>query len=166
MNRLRLPFILLVVLMSSVFVLVGCTQERNSAGGVQPTPLLNPMAEPRPSGGAAQVGTIEDTWGIEIESAMLSAAGYMVDFRFRVLDPVKAAAIFERKTKPYLIDQATGATFAVPNPPKVGPLRSGGNIKEGKICFIFFANPAKYVKSGNKATVVVGGLRVRDIVVQ
>jgi len=166
MSRLRLPFLSLVVLTSSVLLLVGCTQERNSAGGVQPTPLLDPTAEPQPSGGAPQVGTIEDTWGIQIESAMLSAAGYMVDFRFRVLDAAKAAAIFERKTKPYLIDQATGATFAVPNPPKVGPLRSGGNIRKGKTCFIFFANPAKYVKSGNKVTVVIGDFRAQDVVIQ
>lgn len=107
----------------------------------------------------------EDNWGIEVESARLSAGGYMVDFRFRVLDAAKAARIFDRKIMPHMIDQATGAKFIVPNPPKIGQLRSGGNIKEGKVYVIFFANPARYVKSGNKITVVVGDFKAEDIVV-
>lgn len=107
----------------------------------------------------------EEDWGIKVESARLSAAGYMVDFRFRVLDAAKAAQIFNRKIMPHMIDQTTGATFIVPAPPKVGQLRSSGNIQEGKIYFIFFANPAKYVKSGNKITVEVGDFKVQDIVV-
>jgi len=108
---------------------------------------------------------LEEEWGLKVESAMLSAGGYMVDFRFRVLDVTKAARIFDPRTMPYMIDQATGAKFIVPNPPKVGPLRSGGNIKEDRVYFIFFANPAKHVKSGNKITIVVGDFKIPDIVV-
>jgi len=107
----------------------------------------------------------EEDWGIKVESTMLSAGGYMIDFRFRVLDTAKAAQIFDRKIIPHMTDQATGAKFFVPNPPKIGQLRSGGNIKEGKTYFIFFANPAKYVKSGDKITIEIGDLKVQDIVV-
>ncbi|MHC4353304.1 MAG: hypothetical protein ACYS0H_11370 [Planctomycetota bacterium] len=89
----------------------------------------------------------------------------MVDFRFRVLNADKAAKLFDRRIMPHMIDQATGAKFIVPSPPKVGQLRSGGNIKEDRIYFIFFANPAKYVKSGNKITIVVGDFKAEDIVV-
>lgn len=109
--------------------------------------------------------SLPEAWGIKIEYAMLSAGGYMVDFRFRVLNVEKAAPIFDRKVMPRMIDQATGAEFIVPSPPKVGPLRSGGNIKEGKVYFIFFANPARYVKSGNKITVLIGDFRLEDVVV-
>lgn len=108
---------------------------------------------------------LEEDWGIQIESARLSAGGYMIDFRFRVLDAEKASQIFNRKIMPQMIDQATGARFIVPSPPKVGQLRSGGNITEDRIYFIFFANPAKYIKSGNKITVVVGEFKAEDIVV-
>lgn len=80
--------------------------------------------------------TLEEDWGIKIESARLSAGGYMIDFRFRVLDAEKAAQIFDRKIMPQMIDQATGARFIVPSPPKVGQLRSGGNIKEDRIYFM------------------------------
>ena len=109
--------------------------------------------------------SLENLWGIKVESAKLSAGGYMIDFRYRVLDTAKAAPILDRAAKPYLIDQASGATFAVPNPPKVGQLRSGKNIKEGTIYFIFFANPGKYIKSGNKVTIVIGDCKINDIVV-
>ena len=90
----------------------------------------------------------------------------MIDFRFRVLDAEKAEPILNRKNDPYLVDQASGATFAVPSPPKLGQMRSSGNVKEGNLCIIMFANPAKYVKSGNKVTIVVGDFRVKDVVVQ
>jgi hypothetical protein len=112
------------------------------------------------------VALLEEQWGIKIERAVLSAGGYMVDFRFRVLDTAKAAPILNRTTHPHLVDQATGAKFIVPNPPKIGQLRSGRTIKQGAAYFILFANPGKYIKSGNKVTVVVGDFQARDIVVQ
>jgi hypothetical protein len=90
----------------------------------------------------------------------------MVDFRFRILDGAKAAPLLERSVKPYLVDQATGARFIVPAPPKVGQLRSGGRPRDGRVYFIYFANPGQYVKSGDKVTVAIGDFRARDIVVQ
>ena len=53
--------------------------------------------------------TVEQKWGIQVSSLHLSAHGYMVDFRYKVLDPEKAATLGDPKAKPYLIDQATGA---------------------------------------------------------
>jgi hypothetical protein len=135
----------------------GCTRTGGRPMQTRQQPVRNEVQ--------VEKSQLEVDWGIKVESARLSAAGYMVDFRFRVLDAAKAAQIFDRKTMPHMIDQATGATFIVPTPPKIGQLRSGGNIQEGKIYFIFFANPAKYVKSGNKITVEVGDFKVQDIVV-
>ena len=63
--------------------------------------------------------SIEERWGVKPLSIRLSAEGYMLDFRYRVLDPEKAMPLFDRKIKPYLVDEATGAMFAVPAPPKV-----------------------------------------------
>jgi len=109
---------------------------------------------------------LEEKWGIQVENARLSAGGYMVDLSYRVLDPNKAAPILDRRIKPYMVDQTSGAVFVVPNPPKVGQLRSGKNIKEGKIYFIFFANPGRYVKSGNKVAIVIGDCKIDNVVVR
>ena len=143
----------------------GCAENSGQAMETKPPSFFVDIRGPAGNDVQSERSLSEADWGIKVESARLSAAGYMVDFRFRVLDAAKAAQIFDRKTMPHMIDQATGATFIVPSPPKVGQLRSGGNIKEGKIYFIFFANPAKYVKSGNKITVEVGDFKVQDIVV-
>jgi hypothetical protein len=110
--------------------------------------------------------TIEEKWGIQIQGIRLSAAGYMLDFRYRVINVEKALPLFNRKIKPYLIDQATGTKTAVPNPPKVGPLRTSNQPIANRIYFMFFANPGRFIKSGNKVTVVVGDFRAENLTVQ
>jgi len=110
--------------------------------------------------------SMEEKWGIQIVGIRLSAAGYMLDFRYHVLDPEKAAALFDRKTKPYLIDQASGAKFMVPSPPKVGPLRTSDPPQADRTYFILFANPGKYVKQGNEVTVVIGAFRAENLTVE
>ena len=110
--------------------------------------------------------SLRERWGIEIVALRESAAGYMLDFRYRVLDPAKAAPLFERKIKPYLIDEATGAKFQVPVPPKTGALRTTYPPKAGRTYFMFFANPGKYIKPGSRVTVVVGDFRADGLIVQ
>ena len=108
----------------------------------------------------------EERCGIEILGIRLSAAGYMLDFRYRVLNPEKAAKLFGRKMEPYLVDQATGAKFSVPNSPKVGPLRTTTSPEAHRTYFIMFANPGRYVKKGNKVTVVIGDFKAKDLIVE
>lgn len=115
---------------------------------------------------AGDAAEIEKEWGIQILSMRLSAGGYMLDFRYRVTDPEKAAPLFGRKIKPKLIDQASGATFMVPEPPKVGALRQTRTPKAGKNYFIIFANPGNYVKKGNKVTVAMGEFKAENLVVE
>ncbi|MFZ5998472.1 MAG: hypothetical protein ACOYW7_13460 [Nitrospirota bacterium] len=114
----------------------------------------------------ADVSILEEKWGVKVLGLRQSANGYMLDFRYRVLDPEKAAPLFDRKVKPLLIDQATGAKFAVPEPPKVGALRNTRKPVANKNYFVIFANPAQYVKKGNKVTVVIGDFRVENLVVE
>jgi hypothetical protein len=90
----------------------------------------------------------------------------MLDFRYRVLDAEKAAPLFDRKQKAYLIDQATGAKFLVPESPKVGAMRTTRPPKQDKNYFIIFVNPGRYVKQGNKVTVVIGDFRAENLIVE
>lgn len=111
----------------------------------------------------------EERWGVRIEGIRLSAAGNMLDFRYRVIDPDKASPLVDRTVKPYLLDQASGARLMVPSSPKVGPLRqtsADGKPLAGRTYFILFANPGKYVKAGNKVTVVIGDFRAEDLTVE
>lgn len=112
---------------------------------------------------------LEEQWGVEVSSVRLTAAGYMLDFRYTILDPEKATFLVTRKNKPILIDQASGAEVIVPTPPKVGSLRSNsrnGTPVEGRAYFILFANPGGFIKPGNKVTVVIGDFRAEDLIVE
>jgi hypothetical protein len=112
-------------------------------------------------------GGIADTLGIEIQGIRLSAAGYMLDFRYRVLDPEKAAPLLDRKTHPYLLDDASGARLSVPDSPKVGRLRttSRNKVIPGRSYYILFANPGRYLQAGSKVTLVAGDARISDLTV-
>lgn len=112
---------------------------------------------------ATDARAIAKKWGIHIESIKLTASGYMLDFRYRVLDARKAKPIFERKTKPILRDDATGVEVAVPVPPKTGALRSSNDPKAGRTYFMFFANPARFIKAGSAVTVTIGAVRISGL---
>jgi len=112
---------------------------------------------------------IEEKWGVHIEGIKVSAAGYMLDFRYRVIDAEKAVALLDPRFKPFLMDQASGARFVVPAPAKIGPLRQtnrGGKPIAGRTYFILFANPGKYVKPGNKVSVNIGEFMAKDMTVR
>ncbi|MBN1123587.1 MAG: hypothetical protein JXA82_01170 [Sedimentisphaerales bacterium] len=105
--------------------------------------------------------------GIEVKGIYLSAAGYMLDFRFYVTDPDKAAVIFGDEITNYLIDQESGARLIVPKPPKVGSLQQNSGIpRKDRTYFIMFANPGRLIQSGKKVTVVMGETEIKDMVVQ
>ena len=107
--------------------------------------------------------------GIRIEGIRLTASGYMLDLRYKVVDVERATALLTEGKRPRLTDEATGATFAVPDMPKVGMLKTsarGHNLREGMTGFVLFANPAQFVKAGAKVTVAIGDLQVKHLVVQ
>ena len=109
----------------------------------------------------------EEQWGIEVTSLRVSAAGHMIDFRYRIVDSEKSAPLFERQTKPYMLDQASGKVLEVPRTAKLGPLRpSNVTPAEGKIYTLLFGNTGGLVQPGSKVTVVIGDFRVEDLVVE
>lgn len=133
------------------------------AGGVRGAT----QPEKTPAGKDAPAESLEAKWGIQIDSLRLSARGYMIDFRYKVVDPKKAATLGDPKAKPYLVDQATGTKMFVPRSPKVGPLRqSAVNLAAGKVYFAFFSNRNQVVKPGSKVTVVIGDFKAENLAVQ
>jgi len=108
---------------------------------------------------------LKEKWGIELTALHMTAAGRMVDFRYRVLDAEKAAPLFQRQTKPYLIHEASGKVLAVPNTAKVGSLRNSNMPQEGRIYWMFFGNSG-VVKNGDKVSVVIGDFRADNLVVE
>jgi hypothetical protein len=92
----------------------------------------------------------------------------MLDFRYRVLDGEKARALVDRRVRPYLVDETSGARLMVPAPPKIGPLRPSvrhGPPKEGRTYFVLFANPGGLVRQGQRVSVVIGNFRATGLTV-
>jgi hypothetical protein len=104
-------------------------------------------------------------WGVEVLGVQQASGGYMLEFRFRVLDAKLAASLFDRKIRPQLIDSATGARVIVPSPEKVGELRNVNPPEAGRNYWIMFANPGKFISPGRKVSVVIGDFRADGLIV-
>lgn len=107
-----------------------------------------------------------EKWGIKVMAIHTAAAGNMVDFRYKVLDPKKAESLFAKKTKPYLVHQKTGKILEVPRTAKVGPLMSSYHPQQDRTYWMFFGNQTKLVQSGDKVTVVIGDFKAENLVVE
>lgn len=105
--------------------------------------------------------------GIRVTAVRMSGAGRIVDFRFRVIDAEKARALLGQQLEVYALDQATGTKLPVPSAAKIGALRqTARGAVEGKIYFVLFGNTNRVVAPGSRLTVVLGDLRLPDLVVQ
>ncbi|MCK5068952.1 MAG: hypothetical protein KAR01_00360 [Desulfocapsa sp.] len=109
---------------------------------------------------------LRENWGIEVLGIRSTAAGYMLDFRYRVLDAEKANPLFRRKSRPQLIDQESGAHVGVFSSPKTGPMRTTNVPQAGRNYFILFANPGRYIQPGNRVTISIDDFKVENLVVQ
>jgi hypothetical protein len=89
----------------------------------------------------------------------------MLRFDYRVVDPQRAAALNDKKVKPYVIDEATGTALAVPAMENIGELRQVAPAQANRTYFIIFGNPGGLVKRGGRVTLVIGSLRAEGIVV-
>lgn len=106
-------------------------------------------------------------WGIRIIGVRRTAADYMLDFRYRVLDAEKAAYLMDRKIKPQLIVEKNGRKLEVPVSSKIGPLRQSPKfVKANRNYFMFFANPGRSVRAGDRVTVVIGDFEAEHLVVE
>ena len=133
-------------------------------------PSQNQAAEagkpPAPEGAKVEKVDLKEKWGVEILAIRLTASDHMIDFRYKVLDPEKAAPIFKRENKPYLMHSTTGKVLSVPAPAKTGPLRTSDPPKAGRSYWMFFGNGPGLIKKGDLVTVIIGDFRAEKLVVE
>jgi hypothetical protein len=108
---------------------------------------------------------IQRSWGVDIVGVRRVSSGSMLRFDYRVLDPGKAAALTDRKARPYLIDEATRTALAVPAMENIGELRQVAPLEAQRTYFVIFGNPGGLVKRGGRVTLVVGNFRAEGLVV-
>jgi hypothetical protein len=119
--------------------------------------------QPQPE--AKGESSLEEQWGIQVVAVRLTAAGTMVDFRYRIVDAEKATSLVDRKKDPYLLDQASGAKLSVPTS-KVGALRATTKPIAGRQYYILFGNTKYTIKAGSRVAVVIGEFKAENLTVQ
>lgn len=115
---------------------------------------------------ATRAESLVADWGIEPLSIRLAASGYMLDFRYRVVNAEKARPLMDHMAKPVLVDDVSGARFMVPVMPFTGAIRASAEPVAGKTYYMFFANPGRYVKAGSRVSIEVGDRKVEGLVVR
>ena len=104
-------------------------------------------------------------WGVDIVDVRRVASGEMLAFRYVVLDPEKAKALNDKRNPAFLIDEASGTKFAVPQMEKVGTLRTTATPRAGRMYWMLFGNTGNVVKVGSRVDVVIGSFRVNGLTV-
>ena len=150
----------LVLIVTLVTVPHAWAQEESAQAVVKSTVPAEPARHPRHN------TYMKRQWGVEVLYVQQTAAGYMLEFRYKVLDPVKAAPLFDRQTKPMLTHVETGSKFVVPTPAKTGALRNSNPPLEGHTYWMFFANPGKLVQPGEHVDIEIGEFKAEGLVVQ
>jgi hypothetical protein len=124
-----------------------------------------PVGSPSAAWRARQGLYYKRNWGVEIIGVKPVTSGYMLAFRYRIVDPEKAKVLNDRHSKAYLRDEATGTVLSVPAMENVGELRAGTTPEANRTYFMIFGNPGKLVKSGSRVSVVAGNLHIDGLIV-
>lgn len=145
-------------------VLATSSAESSTRAGHAVHPRLRPAPPPRT---ARERTEAERALGIEVLAVRRAGAGYIIDFRFTVREPDKAKPLLARNAAPLIVHEKSHRAFKVPTTPKVGSLRQKTPAPEkDRAYFVFFANPGKYMKAGDRVAVVFEGRRIDNLVIE
>lgn len=121
-------------------------------------------ATPRQESAAAKM---EKRWGVRIVGLRRTANNYMLDFRFKVVDPKKVGEIMDRKVRPEMRVEGKDIKVNVPVTAKLGSLRQTTKFAQAnRNYFMLFANPGHRIKKGDMVTIKIGKFMAKHIVVQ
>jgi hypothetical protein len=110
--------------------------------------------------------SLKRTWGVEVLGVHVASAGWMLTFRYKVLDPEKSKALLNRKSAAYLVDEASGARLAVPAMENIGELRQSKHAEVGRAYFVMFGNANQVVRRGGRVDVVIGDFHADGLIVE
>ena len=144
------------------------------AKGAAPAKPGAQSAQPAPVWRGSQVSRLshraemyyEGVWGVGELRVKTAESGQLIRFDYRVLDPVKAAALNDKKAEPKLFDAQAGVSLVVPQMEKIGKLRQSSTAKTGMSYWMAFSNPTLAVKRGHRVDVVIGSFRANNLVVE
>jgi hypothetical protein len=100
-------------------------------------------------------------YGIHVDLLAVTAAGGLVELRYQVVDPDKAAPlVHDPDLAPAIVVEKTGATLVMQSPPH----RHGTDLELGGSYFFLLANTRNAVHKGDRLTLVIGNARLEHVV--
>jgi hypothetical protein len=171
-NRSAIRLILPTALIAGCIVVLGASAQ-SLQGQVEAVPAAKPAAASTlyrnqpPRIANREAALLEAVWGIETPTVKAVESGVILRFSYRVLDPVKAKPLNDKKLNPVLESPEKGVRLVIPSLEKVGQLRQAPeNIETGKSYWMAFSNPGRPIKPGDRVDVVIGNFHARGLVVE
>ena len=97
--------------------------------------------------------------GVRLTQVAVTAGGGLLDVRFQVIDPEKAAALHDSSTPPAVVDAASGVVAS--------SLFMGHSHNDpfhaGQTYYYVFENPGNVIQRGNAVNVLLGSVEVDDV---
>jgi hypothetical protein len=154
------------------WMVVGCATRAvpESASAAAPKPALasappaavSTAPQPvKPAPTLAAPNALETQYGIQVAQVGVTAAGGLVDVRFKVLDAVKVRALLaDPANVPMLI--------AGDKPPLMAPHHAlrGAKFGQGQVFYILYPNLRGAIQPGAEVTVAMGELRFGPVTAQ
>ena len=107
---------------------------------------------------------LEAQYGIRIMLIGVSANGGIVDFRYKVSDPVKAATVLQDSTNTAVLTAVDSGLSLTPT--NMGRHHGQMAGKRGAVPFTFYPNVRNAVKHGTLVSVAFGKIKVEPIAAQ
>ena len=142
-----------------------------AAGGLLGRALLDDDPQGAPAAAEAKpdwarqtvpAAGLADRLGVRLTRVAVTGDGGLLDLRFQVVDPDKAAAIHDQATPPAIVAEDSGLFL---DGLLMGHSHSGP-FKTAVTYYLLFENDGNLVDRGSRVTVLLGDVQVQHVVVR
>jgi hypothetical protein len=117
-----------------------------------------PLALQRPT---VSNNGLEESIGIRIQRVTMTGGGGLIDLRFQVIEPSKAAGVHDTATPPTIVDESSGL---VVDQLLMNHAHSG-TFAAGRSYYLVFENPGNLIHQGSTVSVLLGNSQLEHVVV-
>jgi len=102
----------------------------------------------------------EEATGVRVTLVAVTGQGGLIDLRYQVIDPDKAAIVHDPEKPPTIVDEATGQTFD-----KLWMQHGhSGELDPGATYYLILVNPNGGIKSGDLVSILIGNFRLEHVI--
>lgn len=102
------------------------------------------------------------TTGVSVTQVAITGGGELVDLRYQVVDPTKAATLHDPATPPAVVEEDSGLVIhqLLMNHAHTGAFHAGETY------YLVFTNPQNRLQRGDYVTVLLGNSAIEHVLVQ